>query len=42
MSAPSYAHGVIDPVAQIAAIASEAGRRAYRKWTLKYGREAPL
>ena len=24
------------------AIASEAGQRARRKWTLKYGREAPL
>ena len=24
------------------ALASEAGQRAYRKWTLKYGREAPL
>ena len=24
------------------ALASEAGQRAFRKWTLKYGREAPL
>ena len=24
------------------AMASEAGQRARRKWTLKYGREAPL
>ncbi len=40
-SAPSYAHGVVDPVAQIAAAAAEAGVRChvdacFGGWTLPY------
>ncbi|WP_234590249.1 aminotransferase class V-fold PLP-dependent enzyme [Micromonospora sp. MH99] len=40
-SAPSYAHGVVDPVAEIAAVAAEAGVRChvdacFGGWTLPY------